>query len=49
MAEELIKILQEQIADGAEVVTFTIVLKKNYRAYTVTTDTFGKDVFVDEV
>ena len=49
MAEELIKTLQEQIADGAEVITFTIVLRKNYRAYTITPDTFGKEVFVDEV
>lgn len=49
MAEELIKTLQEQIADGAEVVTFTIVLRKNYQVYTITTDTFGKEVFVDEV
>ena len=49
MADELIKTLQEQIADGAEVVTFTIVLRKKYRAYTVTPNTCAKYVDVDEV
>lgn len=49
MEEELIKTLQEQFAQGAEVVTFTIVLKKDYRAYTVTPDSLGSYVYVDEV
>ena len=49
MVEELIRILQEQAAEGAEVVAFTIVLKKNYTAYAVTTDTWGKEVYITEV
>ena len=48
MEEELIKTLQEEIENGAEVVTFTIVLKKNWRAYTITHDDF-KNIYVDEV
>ena len=38
LAEELIRTLQEQVADGAELVTFTVVLKKDYDAYVVTHD-----------
>ena len=48
MAEELIRTLQEQVAEGAEVVTFTIVIRKNYTAYTVTPDPFG-NIYVDEI
>lgn len=48
MVEELIKTLQEQVAEGADAVTFTIVLKKGYRAYTVTPDPFG-NIDVDEI
>ena len=48
MTEELIKTLQEQAAKGAEVTAFTIVLKKDYRAYAVTHDPFG-NIYVDEV
>lgn len=48
MAEELIKILQEQIAEDAEVVAFTIILKKNCWAYAVTHDPFG-NIYVNEI
>lgn len=49
MIEKLIKTLQEQAAEGAEAVAFTIVLKKDYRAYTVTPDSFYRDTDVDLV
>ena len=49
MTEELVKTLQEQIEQGAEVVAFTVVLKKNYVPYVLTHDTWGKDVFIDEI
>ena len=49
MTEELVKMLQEQIGQGAEVVAFTVVLKKNYVPYVLTHDTWGKDVFIDEI
>lgn len=48
MEEKLIKTLQEQIADGAEIVNFIVVFKKNYRSYIVTCDDFN-NITVDEV
>lgn len=51
MGDELIRTLQEQVAAGLEVVTFTIVLKdkEGWRTYVVTTDQWRKEVFVDEI
>lgn len=49
MNKELVKMLQEQIEQGAEVVAFTVVLKKNYVPYVLTHDTWRKYVFIDEI
>lgn len=49
MMQELIDTLQKEMDEGAEIVTFTVVLKKNYTAYTVTPDHLSNDVYVDEV
>lgn len=49
MIQELIDTLQKEMAEGAELVTFTVVLRKNYRAYVVTPDHLSNDVYTDEV
>ena len=36
--EELIKTLQDELSKGAELVTYTVVIKKNYKAYTIESD-----------
>ena len=46
--EELIKRLREELDSGAEIVTYTIVIKKDYTAYTITTDAFG-EIYVEKV
>lgn len=49
MMQELIDTLQKEMAEGAELVTFTVVLRKNYRAYVATPDHLSDDVYTDEV
>ena len=46
--EELINRLRKELEKGAEIVTYTIVIKRNYTAYTITTDPFG-EIYVDEI
>ena len=46
--EELINRLREELEVGAELVTYTIVIKKDYTAYTITSDAFG-EIYVERV
>ena len=46
--EELINRLREELEKGAEIVTYTIVIKRDYAAHTISTDAFG-EIYVDKV
>ena len=46
--EELINRLREELEKGAEIVTYTIVIKRDYTAYTISTDVWG-EIYVDKV
>lgn len=46
--EELIDTLRKELEKGAEIVTYTIVIKKDYTAYTITSDAFGY-IYVEKV